>query len=72
MKHITTFEKRSDIREIRQFLQTFHKKLFQNRKIIDKINQKESIILLIRELSSNIRTVKETSHRDICFVIFLI
>jgi hypothetical protein len=72
MKHITSSERRSDIREIRQFLQTLHKKLFQNRKIIDKINQKESMILLIRELSNNIRTIKEASHRDICFVIILI
>jgi hypothetical protein len=72
MKHITSSERRSDIREIRQFLQTLYKELFQNRKIINKINQKISIILLIRELSSSIRTTKKASHRDICFVIFLI
>jgi hypothetical protein len=72
MKYIKSFEKRSNVSEIRQFLQTLHKEFFQNRQIVDKNDKKESIFLLIRELSNNVRTVEKTNHRDARSVVFFI
>jgi hypothetical protein len=72
MKNIKSFEKRSNVFEFRQFLQTLRKGFFQNRKIFDKNDKKESIVLLIRGLSDSVRTVKKTSHRDARSVVFFI
>jgi hypothetical protein len=54
MRHIKSSERRSNVSEIRQFLQTLHKEFFQSRQIIDKNDKKESIFLLIRELSDSV------------------
>jgi hypothetical protein len=72
MKHIKSSEKRSNVFEIRQFLQTLHKEFFQNRQIADKNDKKESIVLLIRELSNSVRAIEKTNHRDVCSVVFFI
>jgi hypothetical protein len=72
MRHIKSFERRSNVSEIRQFLQTLHKEFFQNRQIADKNDKKESIVLLIRELSNSVRAIEKTSHRDVCSVVFFI
>jgi hypothetical protein len=72
MKHIKESEKCSNVSEIRQFLQTIHKEFLQNCQIANKIDKKESIILLIRELSDNVREVEKTSHRNARSVVFFI
>ncbi len=72
MRYIKSFKRRSNVSEIRQFLQTLHKEFFQNRQIADKNDKKESIFLLIRELLNSARTVEKTSHRDIRSVVFFI
>ncbi len=72
MRYIKSFERRSNVSRIRQFLQTLHKEFFQNRQIAYKNDKKESIFLLIRELSNSIRTVEKTNHRDARSVVFLI
>jgi hypothetical protein len=72
MRYIKSIERRSNVSEIRQFLQTLHKEFFQNRQIADKNDKKESIFLLIRRLSNNVRTVEKTNHRNVRFVVFFI
>jgi hypothetical protein len=72
MRYIKSFKRRSNVSEIRQFLQTLHKEIFQNRQIADKNDKKESIFLLIRELSNSVRTVEKTNHRNARSVVFFI
>jgi hypothetical protein len=71
MRHIKSSERRSNVSEIRQLLQTLHKEFFQNRQIIDKNDERESIVLLIKRLLNNFRIVKKTSHRNIRVIVFL-
>ncbi len=72
MRYIKSSERRSNVSEIRQFLQTLHKEFFQNRQIADKNDKKELIFLLIRRLSNNVRTVEKTKHRNARSVVFFI
>jgi hypothetical protein len=72
MRHIKSFKRSLNVSEIRQFLQTLHKEFLQNRQIVDKNDKKESIVLLIRELSDSVRTIKKKDHRSVCSFIFLI
>ncbi len=54
MKKTYTLEKSTDIFEIRQLLSTFHKEFFQNRQTFSEIDQKESLILVNKEMSDDI------------------
>ncbi len=54
------------------FYRRFVKDFFQDRQIIDTINKKRSIFLLIKKLLNSIRTIKKENHRDIRIIISFI
>jgi hypothetical protein len=54
MKKTHAIKKNSNIFEIRQLLQTFHKKFFHNRQISRETHQKELSVFVIKKLSDDI------------------
>jgi hypothetical protein len=72
IRTIVEWDTSNHLKNVQAFLRfvNFYKRFVK--KIVDKINQKDSFILLNRELSNNIRTAEEANHRSARIVILLI